>query len=327
MPRVMVTPPELVRTETPCHKVFRDAGFEVVYPPEGVRLFAEDLLIEHLKGCDAMLAGMEPFTRHVLSNTRLRAISRFGVGYDAIDVKAATDNGVVVNIAAGANQISVAEHMMSLLLGVFRAVALRDRLTRSGKWQRTVVPRLGGKTIGLVGFGRIGKAVVPRAQAFDLKVIAYDPYPDKEFADKHGVRLCSLDEVISQPDIVSLHLPGTKETAHMFNAQRFAQMKRGSVFINTARGSLVDENALADALESGQIRAAGLDAFEVEPLAATSRLCKLDNVVLTPHNAGIDEQAIIDVSLAGAHAIVDLHQGRWPEQYVVNKDVRPGWKW
>lgn len=327
MPRVMVTPPELVRTETPCHKVFRDAGFEVVYPPVGVRLFAEDLLIQHLQGCDAMLAGMEPFTRHVLSNTRLRAIARFGVGYDAIDVKAATDNGVVVNIAAGANQISVAEHMMSLLLGVFRAVALRDRLTRAGKWQRTVVPRLGGRTIGLVGFGRIGKAVVPRAQAFDLKVIAYDPFPDKDFADKHGVRLCSLDEVISQADIVSLHLPGTKDTAHMFNAQRFAQMKRGSVFINTARGSLVDENALADALESGHIRAAGLDAFEVEPLPATSRLCQLDNVVMTPHNAGIDEQAIIDVSLAGAHAIVDLYQGRWPEQYVVNKELRPGWKW
>lgn len=327
MPRVMLTPPELIRTETPCHKVLREAGFEIVYPPEGVRLFGEDLLIDHLQGVDAMLAGMEPFTRRVLSSTKLRAIARFGVGYDAIDVKAATDNGVVVNIAAGANQISVAEHMMSLLLGVFRSVAVRDRNVRAGKWQRTVVPRLGGKTIGLVGFGRIGKAVVPRAQAFDLKVIAYDPCPDRTFAEKHGIHLCSLDELLAEADIVSLHLPGTAETAGMFNAQRFAQMKRGSVLINTARGSLVEENALADALESGQLRGAGLDAFAVEPLPAASRLCKLDNVVLTPHNAGIDEQAIVDVSLAGARAIVALYQGQWPEEYVVNRELRPGWKW
>jgi phosphoglycerate dehydrogenase-like enzyme len=323
----MVTPPELVRTETPCHALLRDGGMEIVFPPEGMRLFEEDRLIAHLQGVDAMLAGMEPFTRRVLASTRLRAIARFGVGYDAIDVPAATEQGVVVAIAAGANQISVAEHMLSLLFGVFRSVALRDRNVRAGKWQRQVVPRLAGRTLGLVGFGRIGQAVATRAQALGLTVIAYDPFPNQAFAEQNNVVLRSLDELLAESDIVSLHLPGTPETAGMFNAERFARMKRGSVFINTARGSLVDEEALVAALQSGQLWAAGLDTFVTEPLPATSPLCRLDNVVLTPHNAGIDEQAVRDVSLAGARAIVELYQGRWPEQYVVNRELRPGWKW
>jgi len=323
----MVTPPELVRADTPCHEVLRSGGMEIVYPPEGVRLLDEDRLISHLQGVDAMLAGMEPFTRRVLSNTRLRVIARFGVGYDAIDVPAATDNGVVVTIAAGANQISVAEHMLALLLGVFRNVALRDRNVRAGKWQRQIVPRLAGRTLGLVGLGRIGKAITPRAQALGLTVIAYDPFPDAAFAQQHAVKLCPLDELLAQADIVSLHLPGTAETARMFDARRFSQMKRGSVFINTARGGLVDEDALIDALQSGQLWGAGLDTFVTEPLPATSRLCQLDNVVLTPHNAGIDQQAVLDVSVAAARAIVELYQGRWPEQYVVNRELRAGWKW
>jgi D-3-phosphoglycerate dehydrogenase / 2-oxoglutarate reductase len=327
MPRVMVTPPELVRTSTPCHELFRAAGFEIVHPPEGMKLFQEDLLIEHLQGVDAMLAGMEPFTRRVLASTKLRAIARFGVGYDAIDVPAATDLGVVVNIAAGANQVCVAEHMLALLLSVFRCTPQRDRKLRAGIWQRQVVPRLAGRTLGLVGCGRIGKEVTTRAQGLGLNVIVYDPFPDTAFTEKHNVRLCSLDELLAEADIVSLHLPGTPATKDMFSAARFAQMKPGSVFINTARGSLVNEDALVAALESGHLWAAGLDTFVVEPLPATSPLCRLENVVLTPHNGGIDEQAVLDVSLAAARAIVELHEGRWPDQYVVNKELKPGWKW
>jgi phosphoglycerate dehydrogenase-like enzyme len=330
MPRVLVTPPELFEGNGPPHKVLREAGFEIVYPPRGVRLMTEELLLDRLVGVDAVLAGMEPFTRRVLTESRrrdnLRVLSRFGVGYDAIDVPAATDLGVVVMIAAGANQVSVAEHTLALLFAVFRSVALRDRAVRAGRWDRVVVPRLAGKTLGLIGLGRIGKALAPRANALGLHVIAHDPLADASFAAANQITLCSLDEVIAQSDIVSLHLPCTAATAGLLSAERIGKMKPGSVLINTARGGLVDEPAMIAALRSGHLGGAGLDTFAVEPLPPGSPLRELDNVVLTPHNAGIDDQAVRDVSLRAAQSIAALYRGEWPEEYVVNRELA-GWRW
>ncbi len=327
MPRVLITPPELFDGNGPCHEILRAAGMEIVYPPPGLRLSTEDLLHGHLQGIDAMIAGVEPFTRRVLSAAQLRVIARYGVGYDAIDVPAATDHNVVITIAAGANQISVAEHMLALLLGVFRAVAKRDRDIRAGTWKRFVAPRWAGALWGWSVWDASARPSSP-AQALGLSIIVHDPLADQGFARQHGLRLCSLDELLCESDIVSLHLPCTPETAHMMNAARFAQMKPGSVLINTARGGLVDERALIDALRSGHLWGAGLDCFETEPLPVDSPLVGMDNVVLTPHNAGIDAQAVIDVSTLCARCIVDLHAGRWPpEECVVNRALRPGWAW
>jgi D-3-phosphoglycerate dehydrogenase / 2-oxoglutarate reductase len=327
MPRVLITPPEMLTKEGPPHRLLTQAGFEIAYPPQGVRLFSEDLLLTHLVGVDAVLAGMEPFSRRVLAASRLRAISRFGVGYDAIDVPAATEHGVVVAIAAGANQVSVAEHTLALLLAVFRTIVSRDRKVRSGQWERTNAPRLAGRTIGLVGLGRIGRAVATRAQSLGLRVIAYDPQADPAFASAYAIPLLSLDELLSSADIVSLHCPCTAATRHMVNADRISRMKPDAVLINTARGGLVDEPALIAALEAGKLFGAGLDTFEVEPLSADSPLCRLDNVVLTPHGAGVDQQAVRDISLLAAQSIASLYQGRWPEECVVNRELRDGWKW
>jgi phosphoglycerate dehydrogenase-like enzyme len=328
MPRILVTPIEVVYQQGACQEVLQQAGFEIVYPPRGVRLYEPDLLIDHLVGVDGMIAGMEPLSRRVLESSKLRAVARMGVGYDAIDVQAATERGVAVTISPGTNQVSVAEHTLALLLGVMRGFPQRDQAVRTGQWGRKLLPRLAGRTIGLVGLGRIGKAVVPRAQALELNVIAHDPLADRDFAARAGVPLCSLDELLAAADIVSLHLPCTPQTTRLIDRKALAKMRQGAILINTARGGLVDEEALADALTSGHLGGAGLDAFVVEPLPTTSRLLTCENVLLSPHTAGVDQESIVAMARLAAECIVALHRtGRAPDGCLVNPEIGPAWKW
>ena len=263
--------------------------------------------------------------KRLSAGSKIRAIARVGVGYDAIDVAAATDHGVAVTITPGTNEHSVAEQAISLITAVFRDVARRDREIRGGAWRRDCPRRLAGNTIGLVGLGRIGKAMVPRCLGLGLKVVAYDPYPDVAFAGKYDVTLCSFDELLARSDIVSLHLPSAPETADLINANTLSRMKRGAVFVNTSRGGLVDEDALVAALVSGQLSAAGLDVFKVEPLSAKHPIRKLGNVVLAPHLGGIDQDALDAMGRLAAQCLVDLFTGRWPEPCVVNPQVRAAW--
>ncbi len=327
MPRVLVTPSVLFNLPGTYSQVLQSAGLEVVYPPAGVDLYNEATLIEHLQGIDATLASTEPYSRRVLAATKLRVVARMGVGYDAVDVPAAAEHGVAVTITPGANEHSVAELTIALLTGVYRGLPRRIDEVRSGKWTKQTLPRLWGQTIGLVGLGRIGKAVVPRANGLGLKVLAYDPYPDRDFAAKNNVELCSFDDLLTRSDIVSLHLPNMAETLNLINAKTLAKMKRGSVLINTARGSLVDEQALVAALRSGHLMGAGLDVFQVEPLPTSSPLLEFDNVLVTPHMAGLDHDSFEAMGRIAAECVANLYQGRWPEGCVVNPTIREGWKW
>ena len=325
MTRILVTPTVYRDGRGPWRDVLDAADFEVVIPSDDCTQVDTATLLRHLRGIDGTLASVERYDRAVFAGSKIRAVARVGVGYDAIDVSAATDHRVAVTITPGTNEHSVAEQAISLITAVFRDVARRDREIRSGVWRRECPRRLAGNTIGLVGLGRIGKAMVPRCLGLGLEVLAYDPYPDVAFAEKHGVQLCSLDELLAQSDIVSLHLPSSPATADLINAGTLSRMKRGAVFINTSRGGLVDEDALVAALVSGQLSAAGLDVFKVEPLPANSPLLKLDNVVLAPHLGGIDQDALDAMGRLAAQCLVDLFSGRWPEPCVVNPQVRAAW--
>jgi phosphoglycerate dehydrogenase-like enzyme len=303
------------------------AGLEVVYPPAGLSLFNPANLIEQLRGIDAVMASVESYDQRVLAASNLRVIARVGVGYDAVDVAAATERNVAVTITPGTNEHSVAELTMALILGVMRGFPYRDQEVRTGKWTKRALPRLAGQTLGLVGLGRIGKAVVPRAQGMGLSAIAHDPFADRDFAAKHQVRLCTLPELLAEADIVSLHLPAAAGTSNLINRQTLAQMKQGAVLINTARGSLVDEAALVEALRSGHLRAAGLDVFQVEPLPLDSPLLEFPHVLLSPHMGGLDEKSLEAMSTLAGQCIAQLYQGRWPEGCVVNEQIRAGWTW
>jgi D-3-phosphoglycerate dehydrogenase len=327
MPRVLVTPTHFRRRPWPFADELRAAGFQVAFPEGDLPLSRSDEVARHLEGIDAVIASTEPLTREVLAGSRLRVAARAGVGFDSVDLAAATDLGIVVTITPGALEESVAEHTIALMLGVTRGLIERDREVRGGTWSRKSLPRLAGKTLGIVGLGRTGKAVVPRAQGLGMTVVAHDPFADAAFAREHRVELCSLEHLLARADVVSLHSPCTPETTHLINAGTLGIMKPGSILVNMSRGGLVDEAALCRALASGHLFGAGLDVFQTEPLPTDSPLLKLPNVVVTTHTGGLDQDSERAMSLAAARCIIALYQGKWPDGCVVNGELREKWKW
>lgn len=327
MPRVLIAPAVFQNPAAPFFQAMRDAGLELVFPPNDRHSQDSQALIQLLQGIDATMASTEKYTPEVIAKTNLRVIARTGVGYDSVDVPAATAANVAVTITPGAVDVSVAEHTLALILGVYRDVVGRDREVRAGKWSRKSLPRIAGKTLAIVGMGRIGRAVVPRAQGLGLNVIAHDPFPHHEFAAAHNVRMGTLDEVLSEADIVSLHMPCTPETTNLINARTLGLMKPDAVLVNTGRGGLVDEDALFTAMRDGHLFGAALDVFKQEPLPTESRLLELPNVLLATHTAGLDDQSMIDMPRIAAECIANLYLGQWPEHCVINRELGPDWKW
>src|SRR4051812_19323284 len=219
MPRVLFTPAVYRNVPGAYLETLKAGGMEIVYPPVGCDTMRPENLLPLLAGVDAMIASVEKMTREVMAATKLRGIARMGVGYDSVDIAAATDLGIPVTITPGTLEESVAEHTVALMLGVTRGLVQRDREVRSGCWSRLPMPRMAGRTFGLVGFGRIGRAVVPKVQGLGMKTIAFDPFADKDVASRLGVTLMSLSELLQAADVVSLHTTTTPETTNMINRQ------------------------------------------------------------------------------------------------------------
>lgn len=326
MPKVACT--ALNTDQGPHLEIFQRAGFDVVLPPAGLDLFKEDHLISVLQDCDAVAAGSEPYTRRVLAALpKLRVIARRGVGFDAIDLQAADELNIVIATTPGVLDESVAEHTITMLLACARGFPGLDRQVREGRWLRAAFPRVSGKTLGIVGLGRIGQAVVPKAVGLGLKVIAYDPFPNTEFAKKWNVEYVALDDLWARSEFISLHLAMSPETLNLINKTSLAKMQRGAVLINTGRGQLINEDDLCAALQSGQLASAGLDVFQKEPLPLTSPLLQLDNVLLSGHVAGLDLESNHDIAVRFAETIVTLSKGGWPTECIRNLHGKTGWKW
>ena len=239
---------------------------------------------------------------------KLRVIGRAGTGVDNIDLGAATRRGVVVMNAPGGNSVSVAEHTVALLLALARQVADASQSTRAGKWEKKKYAsgrEVFGKTLGVVGTGNIGALVVQRAKAFGMKVIAYDPFLSEDAAAKLGVELVQLPEIFRRSDAITLHVPLTEQTKNMVSAPQLAQMKPGGLLINCARGGLVDEKALAEALKSKRLGGAALDVFETEPPPADHPLFTCENFIATPHLGGSTEDAQQNVAVIVCEAMVE----------------------
>lgn len=301
-------------------RVLREAGHEVFYN-EIPRQLVEQEVLEHLLGMDAVVAGSEPYTRAVLkAHPGLKVVARVGVGYDTVDVATATELGQVVTIAPGTNHGSVAEHAFALILALAKRVVPGDAGMRKGEFPRGINTPIRGRTLGIAGLGRAGRAVAERALAFEMRVIAFDPYPDEAYAAAKGIELVDWKNLLAESDWLTLHLPSTRESHHLMNAKAFAAMKPGAYLINTARGAVVDEKALGAALESGHLGGAGLDVYEEEPPGILP-FFKRDNVVLTPHMAGVDQQSLADMALSASQAVVDILAGKWPMEKIVNKEL------
>jgi phosphoglycerate dehydrogenase-like enzyme len=326
MTKVLVAPATLAGVDAPYLQALRGAGFELVFPARAVQL-TEDELLAVLPGISAAVAGSEPYTRRVLAaNPGLRVIARAGVGYDAVDVAAATEHGVVVTITPGTNQDAVAEHTFALILALAKELIPKHVGTRTGKWPRMATLPLRGRTLGIAGLGRIGKAVALRGAAFGMRMLAYEPYPDRRFVEQHGITLVPLDRLLAESDYLTLHVPLTPESRYLINRQTLRLMKPTAFLINTSRGGLVQEADLLEALRARRIAGAALDVFEEEP-PPVGPLFELDNVVLSPHAAGVDTQSRDDMALSAAEAVVSLSRGEWPAEKVVNPEVRGRFKW
>lgn len=280
-------------------------------------------LINATREASAILARLATVTRAVIEAApKLRIIARHGIGVDAVDLNAATEHGVVVTTTGAANASAVAEYTFALLLALARKVPAADAGMRAGDWDRD--PQIGleleGKTLGIVGLGEIGRRVARQGQGFGMRVIAADPHVDEAAAAAAGVALLPLARLLGEADVVSLHMRLDPSTNRIIDRAALAAMKPTAILVNTARGELIDEPALVDALESRRIAGAALDTFAEEPLVRTSALRRLPNVILSPHVAGQTREALVKVGLAAADAIIDELAGRRPA-YVYNPEA------
>ncbi len=276
-----------------------DSGFALLNAEEAIEVVstAGDAarLKEEIKRANALIVRSDTkVTADLMAKaTELQVIGRAGVGVDNVDVAAATQRGIAVLNAPGANTVSAAEHAIGLLLASLRNIPPAVSSMRAGKWARKEFPgtEMRGKTLGLVGLGRIGRHVATIARAFGMRIIAHDPYLPEARALELGIELVPVDQLLSRADVVSLHLPLTDDTRHFLNRERIAQMKDGAVVVNTARGALIDDTALIEALDSGKLGGAALDVFEPEPLVEDSPLRSHERVTLTPHLAASTSEA------------------------------------
>lgn len=281
--RLLVTPTSYGKNDTRLKSELEEQVGEVIYNPTGKPLSSAEVA-KLLPGIDGYIAGLDGIDADALEAAdRLRVIARYGVGVDNVDLRTAREKGIVVTNTPGANSVSVAELALGLMLALARQIPEAVEAVHQGKWPRYAGLSLEGKTIGILGLGAIGKQLARRLTGFDCRLLAYDPLGDAAVAKELHVELAALDEVLRQADFLSLHLPLLPETREMVNEGFLGKMKRGSFLINTSRGEVVDEAALLKALQSGQLRGAGLDAFAAEPPDPKNPLLELPQVIATPH--------------------------------------------
>ena len=308
-----------------------EAGLDILRAQAGVSFEimanpAEPDILALAPVADAIIVRTTKLTAAAIDAARkLKIVSRHGVGYDNVDMAALDRRGIPLTLVGNVNALSVAEHTLFMMLTLAKEAIAYDRATREGNWKLRDSFRateLSGKTLLLLGFGRIGREVAKRAQAFGMTVLAYDPYVHD--AGMYAARVQpvhKLEEAFPAADFISVHLPMTPETKGIIGARQLAAMKKSAIVISTARGGLVDETALADALRSGKIRAAGLDVYVDEPPAPDNPLLKLDNVLLSPHTAGLTEECAMRMATVSARNALAGLDGNVDPELVVNKHV------
>lgn len=308
--RVLVTTPSFGAQSPDPWTVLTDAGIEAVRPAAAHPLDAAALARE-AEGCDALIAGLDDVSGPVLTSPTLKVIAKHGTGTDNIDVEAAAAHGITVVNAPGANTGGVADLTLALLLAVARRLPEADASCRAGEWRRFPGLELAGKTLAILGYGRIGRAVAARALAFGLNVVAYDPYVSDFGPD---VRHATLADALAAADIVSLHLPGGG--GPILDRTALLSLREGAIVVNAARGDLVDETALAELLSSGHLRGAALDATAREPLPTDSPLLTAPNLLLTPHIGAQTDLANRAMGIAVAEDVVRVLTGQAPRNPV-----------
>ena len=287
-----------------------DAGFEIVCNDTGRKLDRDEQKAM-IADAFAVIAGTESYDDDMLAAApNLKLVVRFGVGTDNFDLESMKRRGIAVGVISNNN--SVAEFAVALILGIMKNLHRFDNAVREGAWSRFTMRELKSKTVGILGFGRIGRRLAQLLQGFDVNLIAYDPYMNEEAAAQMNVKSVTLDQLLAESDVVSLHIPATPQTHHLINRETIAKMKDGAYLVNTSRGVLIDEAALKEALESGKLAGAALDVFEREPITKDLPLNSLDNILLAPHVAALSVETNYNAGITCAESVIRVYQGGTP---------------
>lgn len=291
-------------------KMLLDAGFEIVCNDTGRKLDREEQKAM-IADAFAVIAGTESYDDDMLSAApKLKLVVRFGVGTDNFDLESMKRRGIAVGVISNNN--SVAEFTVALILGIMKNLHRFDNAVREGAWSRFTMHELKSKTVGILGFGRIGRRLAQLLQGFDVNLIAYDPYMNEETAAQLNVKPVTLEQLLAESDVISLHIPATSETRHLINRETIARMKDGAYLVNTSRGVLIDEEALKEALEAGKLAGAALDVFEREPITKELPLNSLDNILLAPHVAALSVETNYNAGITCAESVIRVYQGGTP---------------
>ncbi len=313
MNRILLTTTSFQDTPGPHHdRLARLPGLELVRERGPL---PETRMLELVGEIDGLLCGDDAVTRAVIEKAapRLKVISKYGIGLDKVDVDAATEHGIPVTFCPGVNHTTVAEHAFGLMLALYRDIVNECNLVRGGHWERHTGHELIGKTIGIIGLGRIGREITVRARAFGMTVIGFDKHWDETFAARHAVtRMDTVEDLLAQADIVTLHVNLTDETRHLVNADRLRLMKSSAVLVNTARGELVDSAAVAEALRANRLAGYGADVLEEEPPPPDHVLFQCPNVVLTPHIGSRTYESVGRQATMAAENLVRVLAGEPP---------------
>jgi D-3-phosphoglycerate dehydrogenase len=318
--RVLVTPTTFAKEDPKLRATLEKSVGEVVFTPL-VRPLRSSELVPLVKDVDGFIAGLDQIDSSVIEAAgRMQVIARYGVGVDQVDLAAATQRGIVVTNTPGANSVAVAELAIGLMLALGRRICRADQATRSGEWPRYLGVGLLGKTVGLVGFGAIGCEVALRLKAFGCRVVVADPCVGADCADTYGVQLVPLDKLLASSDFVSLHVSLNSSTTGMVDRHFLKKTKQGAFLVNTARGELIDEEALREALEKDQLAGAALDCFRQEPPPPDHPLLRLPQVIVTPHTGSHTDEAVNAMGWMSLKACLAVLAGERPA-HVVNPEV------
>lgn len=307
--KILITPKSFRNHKQKTYPLLEANGYEIVENNLGRTMTENEITACAKEDVVGIIVGVDPLPASVLEQLKdLKAISKYGVGMDNIALDKAAELGIKVRNAVGTNNISVAELAIALIFALARKIPVNFTNVKNGTWDRTIGFELTGKKMGLVGGGMIGREVAKRARGLEMQVSIYDPwFKDEAFLEQYGItKHDDLDALLSQSDIISLHVPATAETKNMINKDSLLRMKSNAILINTSRGELVDEQALYDALASGQIAGAAQDVFSSEPPAKDEKLLKLDNFILTPHIGAFTGEAGEKMALVSTNNLLDL---------------------
>ena len=320
MNKVLVTARAFSMQGEEAFDYLKDHDCDVLFNPLGEFNMPEEKIIPIISDFEVIIAGEDWITARVMDTAKqLKIISKVGIGLDRMDIPAATKRNIVVTNTPNANCQSVADLTFTLLLSLARRVIEANSYLLNGEWKPLIGTELWNKTIGIIGLGRIGKAVASRARGFDMNILAYDVYQDEEFAAEHGINYVTINDLLKNADFITIHVPGSASTKYLIGADELGKMRSTALLVNTSRGGTVDEKALYKALKDGIIAGTALDVYEQEP-AMGNPLLDFPNVVATPHMSSYSRESLARMCFTAAENAVKIINGEKPEA-VINPEI------